>query len=233
MSPHADLPGSWERTARAVTLLGLTLSARLWIVFGSLLMFIFVVQGGDTSLDSLERCVPPLLALVNLPMAWAAIRAAGLDVRGAPSERLYAAGALLLGGSALSMTNLARGHRELFAVTPAASALPLLLPLLSWLALLSLALGLRRLALMTRAPALHARAAAAVVTVAIAQTAASGLQAAIFAGDVPVLLAMMCALFSCIAALISLSSLAGLCRALPAAMRARHEDLPSAIALPR
>lgn len=242
MYAPADPPGSWERTARAVTLLGLTLSARLWIVFGSLLMIIFLVQSGETSLEALALSAPLLLALVNLPMAWAAIRAAGLHAgdgrdghggRNAPGAQLTAAGMLLIGGSALSLTLLARGHREAFEVLYASSNVELLPPLLSWLAFLLLAFGLRRLARLTRVPALHARATAVVNTVAIAQTVASALQAAAFDGDVPILLSMMRALFACIAALVSLSSLAGLCRALPAGLRAHHDDLPSAIVLPR
>jgi hypothetical protein len=237
LGDHLADEGGWHRTCRALEHMGRFLSVQMWLGFVALMLPVFLFARGGTAaaetlLDVASYGLPLLLAALHLPIVWGAMSAASLAVRGTPGVRLYAAGTLLLAVSVISAIQALHGHRALPGVAPEAEALPLLLPLLYWFAFLCLALGLRRLAELTLDFDLQVRTNELFVTVAIAQSVASGLQAAIKAGGLPSLLGLICSLFAIITSIVALSRLGGMCRELVAVLRDRG-DVPSAIALPR
>lgn len=238
-APRRDGSDGWPRVARALDRASNALYARLALsVFASLLTLMVLLSRGQASatVQILGGLWVPLGAALAVLVAMSGILgAAGLTVPGAPRRLLYTAAALTVAVTALATTQayiLYRGgdRDDLRAM---ASSMPMLLPVLSFLAVSLLSLGLYRLAELT--PSLPAREQAWRSRNTVLFGSAVALAAPFLARlSIPTTwhAHIFWTLVAAIASLLAQASLAQLCRVLASELRERGE-LPSATIVQR
>lgn len=238
-APRRDGSDSWPRVARALDRASNALYARLALsVFASLLTLMMLLSRDQVSatMRNLGGLWVPLgSALAALIAMSGILGAAGLTVPGAPRRALYAAAALMVAVTALGTTQaylLYRGgdQDDLRAMV---SAMPMLPPVLSFLAVTLLSVGLYRLAELT--PSLPAREQAWRSRNTVLFGSAIALAAPFLARlSIPTTwhAHIFWTLVAAIASLLAQASLAQLCRVLASELRERGE-LPSATIVQR
>lgn len=218
VAPLPDAIGGWSRAARALARTGTATYARLWITGATVtLALLTFATDADLALAiaKLLRFGAPLgAAIASVAMVGGVLGAASLAVPGAPRVHLTVAAALTM---VLAVIDAAQLFHD-FATFPEASSrglsIPVLLPSLHLVALVSLSLGLRRLSSLTLSLELSHRASSSTAVVIVSQCCA--LAASVYldsATGLSVRAIVSLSLFSTIASLFSLLSLARLCHA--------------------
>jgi hypothetical protein len=239
--PEPELDGGWDRAASALDRTASSLYARLWIaVSGALLvMMLFGSRGGGGG-EGLAKLwavgIPLASAIAGIVMVTGIFGASGLTAPRAPRLRLLFAGAALTVTVAISsvqvfsLLDMVFGDRNDFGGSgmELAGAMPLLLPLIGTVGLAVLAWGLHGIADAVGSQQLQDQAGRTIAIVIVCNLVGIGLPYAIAsseqaeAGDV-----IFGLLLAAAASVITLLSLAKLCRNLAVALRARHEPVAS------
>jgi lipid-A-disaccharide synthase-like uncharacterized protein len=237
--PLTDGSEGWPRVAQGLERTSRALYGRLAIsILGALLtLIVFLWRGGTPAMlrEASELWVPLASVIATIVAVTGILGAGGLTAPGAPRRLLYAAAALtattlVLTALKVFLLHRGRGNEEALAL---ATALPLILPAMSFVAMVLLVQGLFRLAELL--PDLTAREQAWKSRNTVIFGSAVGLGAP-FLAHLSLQATWHAQLFwvlvAAIASLLAQASMALLCRVLADELRQRAE-LPAAQVLRR